>query len=163
MTLRLLFDECLSPELVEMAVAAGYVESTCVRDRGWSGTKDWKLIEPAVAGDYTLVTHNAVDFRGIGSRRPGGQHERGRCGNRWGHKNDRDRNKQPYTNHPPRSPGGQASESVESCRHRSPSMIRAVALCAELGPIVNTAPVSRISPEAGSLRPVGGGAPPPFG
>ena len=59
-----------------MAVAAGYVESTCVRDRGWAGTKDWKLIEHAVAGDYTLVTHNAVDFRGIGADRPGGQHAR---------------------------------------------------------------------------------------
>jgi len=76
MTIRLLFDECLSPELVEMAVAAGYVESTCVRDRGWSGTKDWKLVERAVAGDFTLVTHNAVDFRGRGTGRPGGQHAR---------------------------------------------------------------------------------------
>jgi hypothetical protein len=28
MMLRLLIDECLSPELVQMAVAAGHVEST---------------------------------------------------------------------------------------------------------------------------------------
>ena len=72
MRLRLLIDECLSPELVHMAVAAGHVESTCVRDRGWSGTKDWKLVVLAVEGDYTLVTHNAVDFRGGGPGRRGG-------------------------------------------------------------------------------------------
>lgn len=41
MKFRFLVDECLSPELVQMAVKAGHVESTCVRDRGLSGTKDW--------------------------------------------------------------------------------------------------------------------------
>lgn len=76
MRLRLLIDECLSPELVHMAVAAGHVESTCVRNRGWSGTKDWKLVVLAVEDDYTLVTHNAVDFRGGGPGRLGGQHAR---------------------------------------------------------------------------------------
>lgn len=40
MRLRLLIDECLSPELVQLAVAAGHVGSTCVRNRGWSGVKD---------------------------------------------------------------------------------------------------------------------------
>lgn len=48
MTLRFLFDECLSPELVLMAVDAGHVESTCVRDRGLAGAKDWKLIEHVI-------------------------------------------------------------------------------------------------------------------
>ena len=74
MRFNLLIDECLSPELVGMAVAAGHVESTCVRDRGWMGTKDWRLVELAVAEDYTLVTHNSVDFRGLGPGRLGGQH-----------------------------------------------------------------------------------------
>lgn len=74
MTFRFLVDECLSPELVQMAVKAGHVESTCVRDRGLSGTKDWKLIEHAVAGDLTLVTHNSVDFRGGGPVKLGGEH-----------------------------------------------------------------------------------------
>lgn len=32
MTFKLLVDECLSPELVTMAVEAGHVESTCLRD-----------------------------------------------------------------------------------------------------------------------------------
>ena len=30
----------ISPDLVHLAVAAGHVESTCVRNRGWAGTKD---------------------------------------------------------------------------------------------------------------------------
>jgi len=76
MSLKLLIDECLSPELVEMAKQSGYLESTCVRDRGWSGTKDWKIVEHAIAGDYTLVTHNAVDFRGSGPGDLGGHHGR---------------------------------------------------------------------------------------
>jgi len=74
MTFRLLIDECLSPDLVQMAVAAGHVESTCVRHRGWAGTKDWQLIEYVVANDYTLVTHNSVDFRGQGPGNLGGEH-----------------------------------------------------------------------------------------
>ncbi|MFZ4540143.1 DUF5615 family PIN-like protein [Propionivibrio sp.] len=74
MTFRLLIDECLSPDLVQLAVAAGHVESTCVRNRGWAGTKDWQLIEQVVANDYTLVTHNSVDFRGQGPGSLGGEH-----------------------------------------------------------------------------------------
>ena len=74
MTFKLLIDECLSPELVEMAVAAGHVESTCVRNMGWLAKKDWELIDLVVANDYSLVTHNAEDFRGEGPAKPGGEH-----------------------------------------------------------------------------------------
>jgi hypothetical protein len=28
------------------------------------GIKDWALVKVAVVGDFTLVTHNSVDFRG---------------------------------------------------------------------------------------------------
>ena len=76
MTLRLLIDECLSPELVAMAVAAGHAESTCVRDRGWSGKKDWALMTIVVTGDFTLVTNNSYDFRGGGQADLGGEHAR---------------------------------------------------------------------------------------
>lgn len=76
MTFRFLIDECLTPELVQMAIEAGHVESTCVRDRGLAGTKDWVLIEHVVAGDFTLVTHNSVDFRGGGPGKLGGEHAR---------------------------------------------------------------------------------------
>jgi hypothetical protein len=75
-SLKLLIDECLSPELVELAVAAGHIESSCIRDRGWLQKKDWDLMRLVVAGDWTLVTHNARDFRGHGSESPGGHHAR---------------------------------------------------------------------------------------
>lgn len=74
MTYKFLIDECLSPTLVRLAIEAGYVESTCVRDRGWLGIKDWQLVEFAVDGDYTLVTHNSADFRGRGSGAQGGRY-----------------------------------------------------------------------------------------
>jgi hypothetical protein len=72
MSLRLLIDECLSPDLVDLAVAAGHVESTCLRDRGLLGTQDWTLMKHVLAEDFTLVTVNAQDFRGSGEDAPGG-------------------------------------------------------------------------------------------
>ena len=74
MRFKLLIDECLSPTLVQMAHEAGHGGSTCVRDRGWLGMKDWVLIERVVAEDFTLVTHNAKDFRGTKGAEPGGLH-----------------------------------------------------------------------------------------
>ena len=56
MSFKLLIDECLSPELVDMAFAAGHAESTCVRNRGWLGLNDHQLMRHVVAGDFTLVT-----------------------------------------------------------------------------------------------------------
>lgn len=70
MSLKLLIDECLSPLLAQQARAAGHARSTCVRDMGWSGTKDWRLIALVTVGDYTLVTVNARDFRGPRSLAP---------------------------------------------------------------------------------------------
>lgn len=55
-----------------MAIAAGHVQSTCVRDRGRLGVKDWELMVYVVDGDFTLVTQNSVDFRGTGLGKPGG-------------------------------------------------------------------------------------------
>ena len=72
MILRLLIDECLSPDLVDLAVAAGHVGSTCLRDRGLLGTQDWTLMKHTLAEDFTLVTVNAQDFRGSGEDAPGG-------------------------------------------------------------------------------------------
>jgi len=74
MSFRLLIDECLSPELVDLALAAGHVESTCTRNRGLLTKKDWELMTYVVSGDFTLVTHNARDFRGAGAADPGGLH-----------------------------------------------------------------------------------------
>ena len=71
---RLLIDECLSPELVQLAIDAGHVESSCVRDRGRLGIKDWELMEYVIEEDFILVTRNAQDFRGAGPANPGGLH-----------------------------------------------------------------------------------------
>ena len=72
--LKFLIDECLSPELAEMAVKQGHGQSTCVRNRGWCGLKDYQLIEQVVAEDFALVTCNSVDFRGTGPGKLGGEH-----------------------------------------------------------------------------------------
>jgi len=74
MSLKLLIDECLSPELVEMASEAGHPESTCVLYRGWSGLKDHELMRHVLAEDFILVTHNARDFRGDGAGSTRGLH-----------------------------------------------------------------------------------------
>jgi predicted nuclease of predicted toxin-antitoxin system len=72
MTFKLLIDECLSPSLVQMAHAAGHLESTCVCDRSWLGVKDWVLIEKVVDEDFTLVTYNSKDFQGTKGSAPSG-------------------------------------------------------------------------------------------
>jgi hypothetical protein len=71
---KFLIDECLSPRLAQMAREAGFPESTCVRDRGWQGEPDWRITQRAVEGDFTLVTHNSMDFRGAGAQKPGGHY-----------------------------------------------------------------------------------------
>ena len=62
--MKLFIDECLSNELTKMAIERGYVESSSVTYRKLGGTKDWDLVPILVAGDFTLVTKNSVDFRG---------------------------------------------------------------------------------------------------
>lgn len=74
MPIKFLIDECLSPTLVDDAHAAGFTESTCVRNRGLAGTKDWQLMVLVVAEDFTLVTNNSKDFRGEGPGVQGGLH-----------------------------------------------------------------------------------------
>lgn len=64
MSFIFLIDECLSPDLAQMAINAGYVGSTHVTWRGMQGWKDWSLMEPIIENDWTLVTHNSIDFRG---------------------------------------------------------------------------------------------------
>jgi hypothetical protein len=61
--MKLLVDECLSPELVKIANARGYEAAHAVH-RGWGGYKDRQLMKEILEGDWTLVTNNAVDFRG---------------------------------------------------------------------------------------------------
>jgi hypothetical protein len=62
--LKFLIDECLTLELVEVAVQGGYVESSHVVWLGKSGWKDWELKRFLVEEDWTFVTRNSTDFRG---------------------------------------------------------------------------------------------------
>jgi hypothetical protein len=68
--MKLLVDECLSEELVTLARARGHHESSHVRWIGKGGAKDWELLSVILAGDWTFVTKNSIDFRGP-SRAPG--------------------------------------------------------------------------------------------
>lgn len=61
--LKLLIDENLSPTLVELANAQGFVCSHVSR-LGLSGKKDWQLKDTILEGDWTFVTANSIDFRG---------------------------------------------------------------------------------------------------
>jgi hypothetical protein len=62
--MKFLIDECLTPKLAEMAQQRGHPESSHVVRLGQAGLQDWNLVTFAVAGDWTLVTRNAYDFRG---------------------------------------------------------------------------------------------------
>jgi predicted nuclease of predicted toxin-antitoxin system len=62
--MKLLVDECLSPELTKMARDRGHGESSHVVWLGKSGIKDWDLMRLVLESDWTLVTKNSYDFRG---------------------------------------------------------------------------------------------------
>jgi Domain of unknown function (DUF5615) len=65
---KLLVDECLSPELTKLAHQRGYGESSHVVWLGHAGRMDWELRPVVLDGDWTFVTKNAVDFRGPADR-----------------------------------------------------------------------------------------------
>lgn len=62
--MKLLVDECLSPELVKRAHEKGYGQSSHVVWMKRGGSKDWELKAFILDGDWTFVTKNTVDFRG---------------------------------------------------------------------------------------------------
>jgi predicted nuclease of predicted toxin-antitoxin system len=59
---KLLIDECLSPELVGEARARGHVESTHVTWLGLRSRQDWSIVRRAVDHGFVLVTNNTADF-----------------------------------------------------------------------------------------------------
>jgi hypothetical protein len=61
--LKLLIDENLSPSLARLAASKGFVCSH-VNHLGLTGKKDWELKSTILAGDWTFITNNGVDFRG---------------------------------------------------------------------------------------------------
>lgn len=62
--MKLLVDECLSPELAKIARGEGHSEASHIVWLGLAGRKDWELKPIIVDGDWTFVTKNSVDFRG---------------------------------------------------------------------------------------------------
>ncbi|GLR87657.1 DUF5615 family PIN-like protein (plasmid) [Bradyrhizobium sp. ISRA443] len=68
--MKFLIDECLSPELTKLAHGRGHGESSHVVWLRLAGRKDWELKPLILAGDWTFVTKNSVDFRGP-AERPG--------------------------------------------------------------------------------------------
>ena len=62
--MKLLVDECLSEKLVKLARERGHPESSHVAWLGKRSWQDWHLMPIVLAGDWTLVTRNSVDFRG---------------------------------------------------------------------------------------------------
>jgi hypothetical protein len=62
--MKLLVDECLSPELAKIARGEGYSDASHIVWLGLSGRKDWELKPVIIDGDWTFVTKNSVDFRG---------------------------------------------------------------------------------------------------
>jgi predicted nuclease of predicted toxin-antitoxin system len=65
---KFLIDECLSPELVALARALGFHESTHVTWLGMRSRKDWAIVRRAVEDGFVLVTNNSVDFRALYGR-----------------------------------------------------------------------------------------------
>ncbi|ALV29219.1 DUF5615 family PIN-like protein [Pannonibacter sp. Q-1] len=62
--MKLLVDECLSPELAKIARGKGHSDASHIVWLGLSGRKDWELKPIIIDGDWTFVTKNSVDFRG---------------------------------------------------------------------------------------------------
>lgn len=62
--MKLLIDECLSPELAKLAQQRGHDESSHIVWLGKSGWKDWSLKAVILDGDWTFVTKNSMHFRG---------------------------------------------------------------------------------------------------
>ena len=62
--LKFLIDECLSPDLAQLARDRGFNASSHVTWLGKAGWKDWQLRDLIIEQDWTFVTRNSVDFRG---------------------------------------------------------------------------------------------------
>ena len=60
--IKFLIDECLTPDLVDVA-RARWIAAEHIARIGKSSSPDWRIVELALDGDYALVTNNARDFR----------------------------------------------------------------------------------------------------
>jgi hypothetical protein len=62
---KFLIDECLSPELVALARARGFHESTHVTWLGMRSRKNWAIVRRAIEEGFVLVTNDTVDFTAL--------------------------------------------------------------------------------------------------
>jgi predicted nuclease of predicted toxin-antitoxin system len=65
---KFLIDECLSPELAELARARGFTESMHVTRLGLTSAKDWTITRRAVDDGFILMTNNTADFTALYGR-----------------------------------------------------------------------------------------------
>lgn len=66
---RLLIDECLSPQLVSIAVDHGY-DATHARYMGLAAASDWRIASFVEGTDYIFATNNARDFLRLYEKMP---------------------------------------------------------------------------------------------
>lgn len=66
--MKFLIDECLSPELAELARARGFTESMHVTRLGLTSAKDWTITRRAVDDGFILMTNNTADFTALYGR-----------------------------------------------------------------------------------------------
>lgn len=66
--MKFLIDECLSPELVGLARARGFHDSTHVTWLGMGSRQDWTIVQRAIQDGFILVTNNTVDFAALYGR-----------------------------------------------------------------------------------------------
>lgn len=68
--MKFLIDECLSPELADMASERGFAHSKHVNGLDLQGQPDSVLVQHAIDAGYTLVTNNSADFTALMRREP---------------------------------------------------------------------------------------------
>ena len=60
--MKFLIDECLSPNLADMALDRGFPDSAHVNGIGLRSQPDSVLVRHAIDAGYVLVTNNSADF-----------------------------------------------------------------------------------------------------
>lgn len=65
--MKLLIDECLSPDLAALAWDAGW-HCAHVARVGLRSAQDWQLVQYAIDKDWVIVTHDSAHFKALVGR-----------------------------------------------------------------------------------------------
>lgn len=65
--MKLLIDECLSPDLATLAWEAGW-HCAHVARIGLRSAQDWQLVKYAIDNDWVIVTHDSAHFKALVGR-----------------------------------------------------------------------------------------------